>query len=58
MCLSGDVTRLSKEQWNVIDNAMDFYRTITPAIKHGFSYFFGEKTLSDRHLKGLPLLYQ
>lgn len=56
MCLSGDVTRLSKEQWNVIDNAMDFYRTITPAIKHGFSYFFGEKTLSDRHLKGWQAL--
>lgn len=56
MCLSGDVTCLSKEQWEVIDRAMDFYRTIAPVIKNGYSYFSGEKTLSDRHLKGWQAL--
>lgn len=56
MCFSGDVTRLSKEQWEVIDSAMEFYRIIAPVIKHGYSYFYYGKTQSDRHLKGWQAL--
>lgn len=56
MCFSGDVTKLSKEQWEVIDGAMDFYRTIAPVIRNGYSYFYNGKTKSDRHLKGWQAL--
>jgi len=56
MCFSGDVTRLSEQQWDVIDRAMEFYRTIAPIIKNGYSYFYGDRTGSDRHLKGWQAL--
>lgn len=52
MCLSGDVTHLDEEQWKAIDDAMAFYRKAAPVIKNGVSYFYGEKTPSDRHLQG------
>lgn len=52
MCFSGDVTQLSKEQWNVILEGMDFYRSIAPIIKHGYTYHYGTKITSERHLEG------
>ena len=52
MCLSGDVTKLSSEQWKPIDEAMAFYRKASPVIKDGISYFYGEKRPSDRHPQG------
>lgn len=52
MCLSGDVTDLTKEQWNVIDNGMAFYKKIAPIIKRGYTYRFGPKITSERHPKG------
>lgn len=52
MCLSGDVTDLSAEQWDVIDRGMAFYREIAPIIRDGKSYRRGPKILSDRHPKG------
>lgn len=52
MCLSGDVTGLGGEQWEVIDEAMAFYTLVSPVIKDGITYFHGEKLPSDRHLQG------
>lgn len=52
MCLSGDVTELSGEQWRVIDEAMAFYTKVSPVIKNGVTYFHGEKLPSDRHPQG------
>ncbi len=52
MCLSGDVTGLSGAQWAAIDGAIAFYRAIAPVIRDGFSYFYGERGPSDRHLTG------
>lgn len=52
MCLSGDVTDLSAEQWDVIDRGMAFYREIAPIIRDGKSYRRGPKILSDRHPEG------
>lgn len=52
MCLSGDVTHLNDEQWKAIDDAMAFYRKVSPVIKNGISYFYGEKAPSDRHPQG------
>ena len=52
MCLSGDVTELSDEQWNVIDNGIKFYKDIAPIIKNGFTHRVGPKITSERHPKG------
>lgn len=52
MCLSGDVTHLTEEQWHVIDEGMAFYREAAPVIRRGTTYFYGEKLPSDRHPQG------
>lgn len=52
MCISGDVTKLSEAQWDVIDRGIAFYRKIAGIIKHGFTYFYGSNVTSYRHLKG------
>lgn len=52
MCISGDVLHLSKEQWNVVEDGMAFYRTIAQVIADGQSYRFGTKIKSARHPKG------
>lgn len=52
MCFSGDVTKLTKEQWNMIEHAISFYKKISPIIKYGFSYRFGPDIKIYRHLKG------
>ncbi|MCD8120290.1 MAG: alpha-galactosidase [Lachnospiraceae bacterium] len=52
MCLSGDVTELTDEQWDVIDRGMAFYREIAPIIRDGRSYRFGTHITSERHPKG------
>ncbi len=52
MCLSGDVTELTKAQWEVIDEGITFYKMIAPIIKDGFTYRFGPKITSERHPQG------
>ncbi|MGM9594216.1 MAG: glycoside hydrolase family 36 protein [Candidatus Onthomonas sp.] len=52
MCLSGDVTELTDAQWKAIEDGIAFYRSIAPVIKDGFSYFYGSRGPSDRHLTG------
>ena len=52
MCISGDVTDLSGEQWSLIAEGMDFYRKIAPVIRDGQSYRYGPKILSARHPEG------
>lgn len=52
MCLSGDVTDLTEEQWRVIDNGIAFYKKAVPVIKKGRSRILGSRTKSDRHPEG------
>ncbi len=52
MCLSGDVTELSDEQWDVIDRGIAFYKKIAPVIKKGFTHRVGPKITSERHPHG------
>ena len=56
MCISGDVTDLSEEQWGLIDRGMDFYRAIVPVIQDGQSWRFGAKIRSERHPEGWQAL--
>lgn len=52
MCLSGDVADLSKDQWEVIDKGIAFYRNIYPVIKEGVSFRYGPEISCIRHPKG------
>lgn len=52
MCISGDVIGLNKEQWDIIERGMAFYKKIAPVIAEGQSYRFGPKIRSARHPKG------
>lgn len=52
MCLSGDVTELTKEQWDKIDEGIAFYHRIAPIIKNGYSYIYKNTGESDRKLTG------
>ena len=52
MCISGDVTQLSAEQWGAIDRGIAFYQKIAPVIKEGTSFRFGPKIRSARHPRG------
>lgn len=56
MCISGDVTHLNKEQWDVIDRGIAFYKQIAPIIKEGISYMGGCIGKSWRHPKGYQTL--
>lgn len=52
MCLSGDVTNLSEESWQLIDAGIAFYKKAAGIIKEGVTYFYGTRQNSYRHLKG------
>ena len=52
MCISGDVWRLSEEQWKVIDDGIAFYKKIASVIKKGFTTRYGTEISSYRHPKG------
>ena len=52
MCLSGDVTQLSVDQWDLIETGIEFYKKISPIIKQGYTNWFGSAINSYRHLHG------
>ncbi|MCM1297247.1 MAG: alpha-galactosidase [Muribaculaceae bacterium] len=56
MCLSGDVTKLTAAQWDVIDRGIAFYKKAAPIIKDGYSRLYGPKILSYRHPAGWQCL--
>lgn len=56
MCISGDVTNLSQEQWGAITDGMEFYKSIAPIIKDGQSCRFGSRITSTRHPEGWQAL--
>ena len=58
MCLSGDVTELSEEQWEIIDRGIKFYNRIRFVIKEGRSYRYGPKIDCIRHAKGWQGIYR
>lgn len=56
MCLSGDVTKLTAKQWDVIDRGIAFYKKAAPIIKDGYSRLYGPKVLNYRHPAGWQCL--
>ena len=56
MCLSGDVTKLTRDKWRVIEDGIAFYKKAVPVIKHGKSRRFGTKITSYRHPEGYQVV--
>lgn len=56
MCISGDVTQLAPEKWNLIEQGISFYGKIKEIIKEGQSYRYGPKIKSARHPEGWQAL--
>lgn len=52
LCISGDVTDLSEEQWNKAREGIDFYKKVSPIIISGTTKRFGPFQNSNRELKG------
>ena len=52
MCLSGDVTDLTSEQWAAIDGGIAFYKSVSDVIKSGKTRRFGTPIKSERHPQG------
>lgn len=52
LCLSGDVTNLSSEQWDMIEKGIDFYKKSAPIIKNGKSHIYRYTNESYRHPQG------
>ncbi|MCR5640291.1 MAG: alpha-galactosidase [Lachnospiraceae bacterium] len=52
MCISGDVTLLSKAQWAVVDEGMTFYHMVSPIIRDGISHIYDSGIVSWRHPRG------
>ncbi len=52
MCLSGDVTELTGEQWQVIEDGIVFYKQAAPVIRDGRTFWFGSVGKSYRHPTG------
>ena len=52
MCLSGDVYDLNKEQWDLVDEGISFYHSVSDIIINGSTMFYGPKIKSYRDPKG------
>jgi len=52
LCLSGDIDKLTVQQWEIVNDGIKFYKTIAHIIKNGHTYWYGPKVKSYRHPKG------
>ena len=52
MCISGDVTALPDEKWELIERGIRFYKKISGIIREGVTIFYGNKIKSYRHPEG------
>lgn len=52
MCLSGDVYDCNRRQWDIIEDGIRFYRSLSSVIKNGYSCIFGTNQSSYRNPEG------
>ncbi|GIP49657.1 hypothetical protein J53TS2_32480 [Paenibacillus sp. J53TS2] len=52
MCLSGDIHELNEDQWKKVDEAISFYKRVSPILKEGTTSRFGPAVHSYRHPQG------
>lgn len=53
LCLSGDIERLSPEQWEVVERGIQFYQKAERVLLHGTTRVFREGERYTRHPEGL-----
>ncbi len=58
ICLSGDVDKLSQEQWEVIDNALEFYNSCEDIIKYGITKVYGNRGRNMRYTSGTQAVFR
>ncbi len=58
MCISGDVTELSDEQWEAIDRGIEFYKKIAPIVKRGQTYRPTPQIREIRHPEGYQCVFR
>lgn len=51
LCISGDVTGLNSEQWNLALEGVGFYKRVSPIIINGITHRFGPFQKTNRQLK-------
>lgn len=56
MCLSGDIEELSDAQWQMVDDAIAFYRRCAAVIRDGTTYRFGPEVQSYAHPEGYQVI--
>ncbi len=56
MCLSGDITSLTDEQWQMIDNGIAFYKKAASVIKNGVTRHILSRDNSERHPEGAQVV--
>ena len=52
LCLSGEITSLNGEQWDLVKEAIHFYQKVAPVIARGTSRLFQSISPSWQHLQG------
>lgn len=52
LCISGDIEGLNKEQWDIVQNGMDFYKRVSHIIDRGATFFQGTEIKSYRRPRG------
>ncbi len=55
-CLSGEITKLDKEQWEEVAQAVWFYEEIKDILKKGRSFLIRNSTDNQHHLQGNQVL--
>ena len=52
LCLSGEIDSLNPDQWDLVNEAIQFYAKAAPIIKHGTSRLFRKIAPAWRHPRG------
>lgn len=52
MCLSGDIYDLNEEQWDLVEEGISFYRSVSGIIMNGSTTYYGPDIQSYRDPKG------
>lgn len=56
VCISGQIDELRPEQYEVVQNAIAYYKTLEDVIKNGVSKIYGNRSKSTRYPKGTQVV--
>ncbi|MBR7133609.1 MAG: alpha-galactosidase [Clostridia bacterium] len=52
LCMSGDITELTDEQWEIFENGIDYYNKLHNILMKGTTRIYGNRSASMRHAEG------